>query len=602
MLPKRSAPLVFIGPKPKRKRKMIPLYEKVKILNMLREGMKFSAVARSYGMSESTIRSFKKEEAKIRSTVSLNGSQTLKRVISNRNKYIVRMESALVRWITQCREKNIPLNTVAMMEKARELYQELAGECRQRDKEDTTNDDRQQGESTSSEEPMEFLASKGWFDRFRKRYQLKSVSPHWESASADVEAASKYPETFKALVQEKGYKPEQVFNMDQTGLFWKKMPTRMFLKEEAGAPGFKGQNDWVVLIMCGNAAGFLMKPALIYKSANPRSLKNKDKSLLPVFWMHNSKVSMSKARVTEWFFESFIPQAKLYLSEKGLDFNICLTMDKASCHPVDLFYEGVHIEILPPNIQPLDQGLVQTFKALYTRNIMQHIVNGRSSDGTIPVGELWKKFNIATALQVIQGCLEELKPETVNACWKKLWPECVHEGEGLSTEEIQRSAVDKAVNLAERLGGARFYNMTPDDLNDLLGTKSDPMAVIDISDLTKPASEEAEQESDPSQEDGEDKDLSFERLSVMFKMAKDLQGMVDAWDPDMVRALQFKNAIDAAMQTYETLLTTVKKLPQRLHITQDKPTVSSEETIEYPEFYGLLPLEAPDEEALNEEL
>lgn len=70
---------------------------------------------------------------------------------------------------------------------------------------------------------------------------------------------------FKAIIEEGGYKPEQVFNMDETGLFWKKMPSRTYImQEEAKAPGFKAQKDRVTLVMCGNAASFMIKPGLIY--------------------------------------------------------------------------------------------------------------------------------------------------------------------------------------------------------------------------------------------------------------------------------------------------------------------------------------------------
>ncbi|KAK1787801.1 hypothetical protein P4O66_016287, partial [Electrophorus voltai] len=53
--------------------------------------------------------------------------------------------------------------------------------------------------------------------------------------------------------------------------------------------GVKAQKDRVTLIMCGNATGHMLKPGLIYKSANPKALKNKNKNLLPVFWIHNPK-------------------------------------------------------------------------------------------------------------------------------------------------------------------------------------------------------------------------------------------------------------------------------------------------------------------------
>ena len=68
---------------------------------------------------------------------------------------------------------------------------------------------------SSASDAEEFQARKGWFDLFAKRSQLRIGKSHGETASADTEAAEKYPDIFK----EKGFKPEQVFNMDETGLF-----------------------------------------------------------------------------------------------------------------------------------------------------------------------------------------------------------------------------------------------------------------------------------------------------------------------------------------------------------------------------------------------
>ncbi|XP_077584094.1 uncharacterized protein LOC144204163 [Stigmatopora nigra] len=595
---KVSAPLVYIGRKLKRKRKFMTLFEKVKILDLLRQGAKFSAVARTYKMSESTIRSIKKEEDNIRSTLAINNSQTLKRVFTSRNKHIVRMESALVRWIHDCRKKKIPLDTNIMRNKARILYQEFAGVSDLVEK--SGNEAPQPG---PSKEPVEFLASKGWFDRFKKRYQLKKVSPHWESASADVAAAQKYPETFKSLIQENDYKPEQVFNVRETGLFWKNLPARVFgTKSEVLPPGLKGHNDRVMLIMCGNAAGFLMKPALVHKIANPRCLKFKDKNLLPVFWMQSSKVTATKTLLTEWFLESFIPQAKSYLSEKGLDFRICLMMDNADGHPLDLSYEGVQIEVLPTDVQPLAQGLIRTFKTLYTRFTMQYIADTCGADEKITAVEAWKKFNIATSLEVIHTCLEELKPETLKSCWENLWPECAQNCKGFSPQEVRDLAVAIAIHLAKCLGGGGAGTLDPKDLNDLLETSSDPKVDDNMVDFTPSLAEEAEQEVEEleaeeqeyvqSQDDNTNEGLSYQRLSTIVKTARDLQGMADAWDPSMVRALQIKTTIDGAMKTYKNLLTNMN---QQAPVNQDTPgSMSPQEPPEYADLLSLLPPETPD--------
>ena len=85
-----------------------------------------------------------------------------------------------------------------------------------------------------------FVASRGWFDRFKSRFSLHNVSFSGEKASADQEAAATFPSQLKKLIEEKNYSYEQIFNCDETGLNWKKMPSRTFLtKNEKSAPGFK---------------------------------------------------------------------------------------------------------------------------------------------------------------------------------------------------------------------------------------------------------------------------------------------------------------------------------------------------------------------------
>ena len=73
------------------------------------------------------------------------------------------------------------------------------------------------------------MDSKGWFYRFSNRYGLHSVGLYGEKASAALEAAAMYPAKLRTIIREGGYHPEQVFNMDETGLYWKKIPPRPIL-------------------------------------------------------------------------------------------------------------------------------------------------------------------------------------------------------------------------------------------------------------------------------------------------------------------------------------------------------------------------------------
>ena len=52
-----------------------------------------------------------------------------------------------------------------------------------------------------------------------------------EHASADHEAAETFPAQLVQLIKEKGYGPQQVFNVHETSLFWKKMPMRTFISK-----------------------------------------------------------------------------------------------------------------------------------------------------------------------------------------------------------------------------------------------------------------------------------------------------------------------------------------------------------------------------------
>lgn len=117
-----------------------------------------------------------------------------------------------------------------------------------------------------------------------------------------------------------------------------------------------------------------------------------------------------------------------------------------NCHMI------VQIEFLPPNttslIQPMDQGINRTFKALYTRNTRQHLVDAMDSDPDFSPKACWCEYTIASCLQNILRAIQEMKTETFKACWKQVWPEAVHNLTRSSLEEIHHSVIDTAEHLA----------------------------------------------------------------------------------------------------------------------------------------------------------
>ena len=69
-----------------------------------------------------------------------------------------------------------------------------------------------------------------------------------ESVSGDAKALAEFPVILKTMIGRGNYPPELVFNIDETGLFWKRIPERTRRRG-------------------GNANGdFKSKPLLVYHS------------------------------------------------------------------------------------------------------------------------------------------------------------------------------------------------------------------------------------------------------------------------------------------------------------------------------------------------
>ena len=85
----------------------------------------------------------------------------------------------------------------------------------------------------TEEETKPFTASRGWLHRFRNRFNLKNIKIIGEAESADEEVAATFRSELKEIIKEGKYDPRQVFNCDETGLFWKKMPNRTYIYKSA---------------------------------------------------------------------------------------------------------------------------------------------------------------------------------------------------------------------------------------------------------------------------------------------------------------------------------------------------------------------------------
>ena len=169
----------------------------------------------------------------------------------SRSPVMKEMEKLLLTWLDHQNKLNVPVRMSLIQVKAKSTYYDLEG------------DDKKA-----------FNASSGWFANFRKRYGYHNIKMTGEVASADKKAAEEYHGNLKTIIEEGDYSAKHVFSIDETGLYWKKLPNRTYISvEESKSSGFKASKDWVTVMLGCDAESDKLKPVLIYHSENPRALK-----------------------------------------------------------------------------------------------------------------------------------------------------------------------------------------------------------------------------------------------------------------------------------------------------------------------------------------
>ncbi|VDP34671.1 unnamed protein product [Soboliphyme baturini] len=117
----------------------------------------------------------------------------------------------LLRWKQCAKVKNCPVDQNTVCNQAKPIFE--------RSKEEA-------GEAGKDEN---FVAGDGWINRFKTRCNWHSIAEGAETAIADKEAASPFPETLMAMIEEDHCSSERALNVDKSGLFWKKMPKTTFI-------------------------------------------------------------------------------------------------------------------------------------------------------------------------------------------------------------------------------------------------------------------------------------------------------------------------------------------------------------------------------------
>ena len=202
-----------------------------------------------------------------------------------------KMESMLLKWFIAQRNRNVPISGPLLIEKAKFFHEKF-------------------------EENYVFMASDGWLDGFKRRNGIRLLSIRGEKLSADFDSAGPFIEHLADKMREMKITRDQLYNADETGLFWQLLPVHV---DERDAPGLKISKQRVTVLACTNATGsHKLTPLVIGKSKNPRCFKGWNN---PLLYNNSQSAWMTSFIFKEWFFKNFVPEVSyigsfIHLSER----------------------------------------------------------------------------------------------------------------------------------------------------------------------------------------------------------------------------------------------------------------------------------------------
>lgn len=122
-------------------------------------------------------------------------------------------------------------------------------------------------------DPERFGETPGYVQRWDDRHGIHQLSVQGEKLSADEPAAKNFSADFQKLLKDYAYQLNQVYNADETGLYWKSLPTKMLVgSDERSVARAKKNKDRLTVMFCANITGSHKIPLLVIGKSKKASM------------------------------------------------------------------------------------------------------------------------------------------------------------------------------------------------------------------------------------------------------------------------------------------------------------------------------------------
>ncbi|XP_043258962.1 jerky protein homolog-like [Colletes gigas] len=370
--------------------------QRFEIVQQLDGGAPITRVAAKYDVHPATVRRIRRNAATVCQLVE-QGAEMRKRK-NLRKPANEELDIRLYAWFLEQRALGDPITDLILLEKAIELNKEFGG-------------------------PSTFKASRGWLWNFKNRHgiRLSNFSSERGEASTTVAQQSFVEEFTRRLVQER-IEYKNIYNMEETGLVWKALPTRTAIQGEKEVEGTKLTKDRVTVGFCVNATGsHKLAPLFIHKFKNPRAFKH-CKDRLPVIFKSQPRVWMDQEIFGDWYQNHFKPAVREHQTMTGSYGKIILLLDNYREYNLPKEFlqdDDFEIIFLPANIapllQPMNQGVIEETKRSYRRKMLHRIMNFPGG-----VQQFYSDYDLKDCIDLLHEAWTEISATNIQNTWKSI--------------------------------------------------------------------------------------------------------------------------------------------------------------------------------------
>jgi len=217
-----------------------------------------------------------------------------------------------------------------------------------------------------------FLGSPGFIQRWAARHQLKSVKLWGQAGSAAAAVCQGEQRMSQIRAELATYDPEHIYNMDETGLQYRCLPSRTYIaagrrRRARGSKAIKSKDRVTLVFACHLTGSHKLPVAIIGSAAVPQCFRPpRNRCRLPYF---SQKSAWMDAVVYEkWFNTVFVPGVRARTRSP-----VILIVYNGGAYSA-LECNGVTICPLPHNVTsvhlPLDAGIIACLKRRYKTGLI----------------------------------------------------------------------------------------------------------------------------------------------------------------------------------------------------------------------------------------